>query len=519
MAANTYRRDVNIEWEPVSDANYYELELKPLLQDERNYNFRTKSAQWKGKLKVGNYQMRARTFDRRGVPGEWSEFSDFDVLLDSTKIISPFSGQAITVTKSGETKADVTFEWEKVEGAESYRIQVSGQHSGFAIDEVVSGINLERTLPVAEKYSWRVTGLGENALKSEPNQEYQFSIHGPKIEKIRFLAPESQFVREIKLENPVSAGYLELVISRWNPDLLKWESVKSSKLETEESIPFDANWVGGKYRVVGTSHGRLRPSSEQAIIEFEVHDGDRSKSSEFNHEIRQSIDRASGWYGTAGYHISQLEYSSKNYDHALPAQTTYSTLSGVSRLGLGYFSDKSNYGFLGLVESSATNTNQGYVTTNSSELSLVWRKRPTELSDLRLHFGAFYREYLVSESDGLTQTVLSFSTASVLGAHLGAEYWYSLTPKYGFQINFRLYEALAKISTPNGQSIEPTLATQLGMLISYKFSRNFSCLLGIASRGDSVRYRSVSSDPRFTNAVNSVDIKGVFLNIDTVYDF
>jgi hypothetical protein len=518
-AAETYRREVSFEWDPVAEAVSYEIELIPKSKTGRTYHFKTKAAQWAGKLKVGHYQMRARTLDRRGVPGEWGEAAPFDVLLDPTRLISPTPNFTLEVKESAASETDVHFKWAPVGGAQAYRLKVNGKNGDFKIDEILESTEIHRKLPTAEYFSWSVSAIGSDEIPSEENKEIGFLVQGPKLAKPEITKPQNPFVRELNWQKDINSEAIDLEISRWDPVSQKWELISESKDIKVESFPFDAKWPGGKYKAVIVANGRLRPSSEPESLEFDVFNGDRSATSEFNHEIRQSIDRSSGWYGVASYFVTQVQYTSENYDHTLPAQTTYNALSGTTRAGLGYFQEGSRWGFLGLVDFSSVNTSQGNRNSFSSEVSAVFRMDVTDLSQLRLQGGVFLKEYLVTESDGLTQTVVSYDKAGVVGPHLGLEYWYSLTPAFGFQANIHLYEGLLKTSTPNGQSLEPSLSTQIGILGSYRFNRKLTGLMGVAQREDKVRYSSSGVDPRSFGQVNQVVIKGTFLNLFAEYNF
>ncbi len=86
--AAPYRRLVNFEWEAIEGAKNYEIELKQNKEDAQDgkskvFTFKVKDAAWNGRLTPGKYVMRLRTRDYRGVPGEWSPPSDFNVGLDT----------------------------------------------------------------------------------------------------------------------------------------------------------------------------------------------------------------------------------------------------------------------------------------------------------------------------------------------------------------------------------------------------------------------------------------------------
>ncbi|MNL66058.1 hypothetical protein D3C87_1904710 [compost metagenome] len=78
-----------------------------------------------------------------------------------------------------------------------------------------------------------------------------------------------------------------------------------------------------------------------------------------------------------------------------------------------------------------------------------------------------------------------------------------------------------KISTPNGQDIDPTLSTQFGIMGSYRFTPNFTGLVGYALREDRVAYKAISSTDTFAEEgdVNQSTIIGHYLNFFAEWAF
>src|SRR5437868_4889588 len=72
------QRSVELEIEAVDGASSYEIELISM-QNKKVLNFKMKTPLWKAKVKPGLYEMRLRSYDSRGVPGEWSENEKFAV--------------------------------------------------------------------------------------------------------------------------------------------------------------------------------------------------------------------------------------------------------------------------------------------------------------------------------------------------------------------------------------------------------------------------------------------------------
>lgn len=519
VAAQTepYRRLVNFEWEPIEGATKYDIEIRQLKQDGKTFAFKVADAAWNGRLTPGGYEMKLRALDYRGVPGDWSEPSRFDVQLESARLISP-APKSIVKGNSGEET--VEFKWAPVGGAKSYVVEVSDDDGAFKKSDVVTGTSWKTGLPVAKSYTWKVLGQASEEIKSEAISLAQFDVYGARVEKPSIEKPENEFVRDVKWNKPDNADSFDLAVSRVNPATKKWEKVYAASGVKDETLPFDPKWEGGTYRIDLRAKGDKRVSSEVASQQFKVRKGDRSPAAEFTHEVRKSIDRVNGWYGIASYLITMINYSSSDYDTPSGVGVSYSAVGGTGRLGAGYFKDDNPWGFLGILDMSGFINNENKnLTYSSMELSAVWRSASTaqDRGEIRVPMGLYYKEHQVAIGAFNTVTntgsVTSYENAAVLGPHAGVEYWYSISPKLGFQANAHLYMSLIKMKTPNGGAIEPTMSTQLGILGSYRFSRRFTGLMGYAMREDQLKYKSTGG------GTNEAVLKGNYLNFFAEYAF
>lgn len=514
-AAESLRRKVQFGWEPVDEAHGYELEFKATKKNEKTYQFKTKKAEWKGILPIGFYEMKVRALDDRGVPGDWSEPSLFEVPLEPVRYVSP--GEKKQLKSSSQGKTEVEFRWESVKGAKNYEIEIFSEDEKVKETKKVSALNWSVDLPVAHTYSWKVTAISADGLKSDPVKTQTFDLVGGKIDKPEITKPENEFVREVKWSKPDNAVTYDVALDRYNQKTKKWEPFQASKEVKEPMLPIDPTVPGGSYRVRVSAKGERRQPSDASAISFKIREGDRSPAAEYTHEIRKSIDRLNGFYGIASYLITMVDYKSTSFDGPQGTATSFKALGGTGRLGLGYLSDKSSWGFLGIIDMSGmTNQQQKTVTFAASEVSALWRAAPGELSELRVHMGLAYKEIPIAVTNISTLEVVSYSKASYLAPHLGAEYWYSLTPKLGLQFNAHLYQGLLSVQSANGQAVKPSLSSQFGVLGSYRLTRRITGLMGYARREDKVEYESSGS---FSGVTNSASISGDYLNLFLEYGF
>ncbi|MGZ3795353.1 MAG: fibronectin type III domain-containing protein [Pseudobdellovibrionaceae bacterium] len=488
--AETYRREVSFEWEEIPGAKSYDIEIRAASKDSRDkpMSFRTKDATWSGKLVPGKYLMSLRSRDLRGVPGDWSPSSEFIVNLDPVKIKFP---QAQALIKANDER-DVLqkFEWDPVSGADEYRFDLSSEDGKTQITETLKEPRYSVKIPVAQNYTWNVTGLG-HSVQSDSTTASNFSIIGRKITPPTIAPPETEFVREVRWSRPNTVEKYDLTLKRLNPQTKKWEKVLTQENVQGESFNFAPEYVGGTYNLQVQAKGHLREDSEVSKITFKVVNGNRSPAAEYTALVRKSIDRLTGWYGIASYFITQINYYGETPETG--GLTTTTALGGTGRLGAGFFSSNNKWGFVGIVDMSGFIISGANHTYSSLELSGISRHIIGELGEARLIGGLYYKElpqlFGVPSLTG-TNSQVTFFQSSVMGPHMGAEYWHSLSPKLGFQINTHLYYSLLTMKSPNGNNVEPRLSYQIGLLGSYRLNNRFTGLMGLTHRMDQVAYKA-----------------------------
>lgn len=523
VRADSYRRSVSFEWDAIEDAGSYEVELKLLKtasNKEKIFNFKVKEAVWTGKLSPAKYLMRLRARDGRGVPGDWSEPSDFNVGLENVVVKFPKSQEKLR-TKNSETAA-VPFEWAPVGGSAGYHFEVTSADGKFKLDQEIKDTKFSAKLPVAQKYTWKVSAFSGEGMQSEAVTTADFSLLGANLPVAKIEKPESGFVRELKWEATPNAENYDVYVLRLNRQTKKWEKFKTYENVKDTTVPFEQDWQGGKYQVLVRAKGNLRAPAPLAKQTFDVVSGNRSPASEYTALVRKSIDRVTGWYAIASYLITQIEYHSSVRD--FNSKIDYNTIGGTGRLGAGWLSPDSPWGFVGIVDMSGFSLEGKTNTFASAEMNSIYRMALSDRADLRLQSGVFYKEIpaTIRQKNNSGTIILSEDSAiKAAGPHLGAEYWYSLTPKIGFQLNAHIYMSMVKMSTPNGQDLTPSMSNQIGVLGSYRFSPTLTGLAGYARREEKLSYKknpgavfqSTSSED------NTTDISGNYLNFFAEWSF
>jgi len=522
-SAQIYRREVSFEWEDVPDAKSYEVQIRPVTKDGpgKLMSFKTKEAVWSGKLVPGKYTMSLRSRDFRGVPGEWSEPSEFAVNLDPVKIKSPSEKAQIKADDPDEITQK--FEWLPVNGANEYQFELSSGDGKTKISETVKDTSFKAKIPVAMTYTWKVTGFGYNSMQSENVTTTSFSVIGKKIPKPKIASPESEFVRELTWSRPPTVENYDVDLNRYNPQSKKFEKILSQENVTAETFSFGPELPGGTYSLAVKAKGSLRETSDTSRITFKVINGDRSPSAEYTALVRKSIDRLSGWYGIASYLVTQINYYGETPETG--GRTTTNVMGGTGRLGAGYFTKDERWGFLGIVDLSGfviSGTNRTY---SSIELSGMSRHVLGVRGEGRLSAGLYYKEFPqlfgTPSATTTTKALVNFFQSASMGPHFGGEYWHSLTPKIGFQVNSHIYYSLLTMKSPNGNPVEPRISYQLGLMGSYRVNNRFTGLMGLTLRMDQIAYKAKKTGAagEGTGDFDESRITGQYLSFYAEYGF
>lgn len=520
MADSSYRRLVNFEWEPIEGATSYDIEITQvsgaLNEKDNKFNFKLKTAEWNGKLTPGKYKMILRARDYRGVPGDWSEPSEFFVGLDPVKINTPTHQSKITAKDNKEQS--VSFAWQPVGGASDYQITVLDSQDREIFKERTSKTTFKYDLEVAKSYQFKVSAIATNGIESDGVSIAQFELWGPKLDAPEIQKPDSAFVRELSWKNQDFTSLNEVALFKLNPENKKWEKIQSVPDHTSTQLPFPSEWAGGKYQIWVRAKSPLRANSEFSKMSFDVINGNRSPAAEYTALVRKSIERMSGWYGIASYLVTQIQYKGVNPENA--SSVAYQALGGTGRIGAGWYLPESPWGFLGIIDMSGFTINNKTNTFASAEGNAVYKMSMGDRGEMRFQFGGYYKELPETIGDPFTST--SYSTKiKTIGPHIGGEYWYSLSPKFGIQANAHGYLSLIKVDTPNGQPIETTFSTQFGIMGSYRFSERLTGLVGYARREDKMSYKAKVDSNNFAvdGDINTATVVGDYLNFFAEYNF
>ena len=517
-AEGKVRRNFEVEWEAIEGASLYEVKLARKDEpDKKPTIIKTKDNHWSATIKPGNYAMQIRTFDDRGVPGDWSPATELQVKLPSVVQLDPTSG--LVINSSDDNNEEVKFKWEAVPGAEEYQVNVrTTSGSGWQKEKQLSGTSWEVKVPVGEALSWNVTAVdGKGEIGDVNALPVQFEVKGPALAKPQIKKPLNKYVRELQwAESPKAKGY-SYEITYQNPRTRKWDMVESKAQYSANKLAWDISRPSGRYKLKVQAFAERRAPSKKIQLEFETRGGFKDLPSLEMGMLRDSIVRPTSYYAIGSYLLTSIKYQSVSYDEN--QASNFSAVGGTGRIGLGYQEAESQWGGFGIVDLSGFEVGGQRFTFASAEAHLTHKLEFGQGGLLLVGTGLFAKELPVvrgNKDDGFT----GLGKVKALGPHLGFTYWVPLSERYGVQFNGRIYESLFG-SGYNGAKTNFSTSYQYGLLGSYRVAPSWMGYAGYAFRKDAASYGTVTGGASFAKdgQINSVDIEGHYVNLLLEFSF
>lgn len=150
-------RWIDMEWEEVPGAKGYEVELFQEVKGSKltRGKFKLDESRWSHAVSPGQYSLRIRSLDPRGVPGEWSDYVPLKVRLENPQLLLPVPGAKLD-------KPEVQFEWSEITGAKSYQLVILNPTGGLLLNTTLQENKYSFPLRSLGKYDWMVFALEEN---------------------------------------------------------------------------------------------------------------------------------------------------------------------------------------------------------------------------------------------------------------------------------------------------------------------------------------------------------------------
>ena len=516
-AAERVRRNVVIEWEKIDGATAYEVQV--VRKDDakkKPLKFKTKEPKWSATIKPGLYDMQIRSYDDRGVPGDWSPASELTVKLPAIIPLRPSANEVVNA--SAEKSEDVTFKWEPVPGASKYRIHAQSANASWITDKDVETNSAALDVPAGEFINWTVTAIDEkDELGDAWDAPQSFELRGPPLAKPTIEKPISSYLKEMKWKQPDYASTYTYTLKYQNPKTRKWEQIESKPDHPDNVLKLDTKRPTGRYRLSVQAQAERRKPSPTTQLDFDMRGGYEDEKAVENAILRESITKPTKFYAITSYMISKIDYSQKDVDSN--ASTHFKAIGGTGRVGIGYQDPDSKWGGFGIADYSGFLIGGRSFKFASFEAH-VTRKLEFGQGGLLLFGTGFYSKELPVVKGSPVDGFEGVGKTRTLGPHAGFTYWTPISARFGVQANARAYYSFMG-GGPSGEKARSSLSYQYGVLGSYRLNKAWMGYIGYAYRIDDAQWAAKGGTTSFAEPgqVNQVTIKGHYLNLILDFSF
>ncbi|MEY4616617.1 MAG: hypothetical protein RJB66_1577 [Pseudomonadota bacterium] len=509
-------RKVVLDWEPISGAASYDLEVglpesQKYLKNERMIS----KNRWEGILSPGQYWMRIRARDDRGVPGDWSERMDIVIRLAKVEVLRPFHE---TIINTVTDKLEVFFSWKPVSGAKSYLFHLEDEEGRLILNKDLPSTSLRVEVSGMAGYRWSVQAVDEKGDSGDKDSQMLFfSIEGPGLEPPVIIKPETIYIREIEYIKTKGTKSVEVQFERYDPKKNEWVSMPVWN-EQGEKIKFPETWKGGRYKLNLRSLAKYQSASTPAVLMFDVFDGKRTAEREDISLIQKAIDRSEDWFSRFSYVVTKLHYEGVNYE--TDVKPRFEAFTGTASGQASKYLADQPFGFnfgagIGGILLAGKNT-----LLTSAETSVLYRQPFGEVNQLRLSLGYQFKEIpqavaVTSESTG--EKSLAISKIRFAGPKIGLEYWRGIDRKLGLQLHAGLTE-LGQGTTAAGVKLTSGKSVSVGALASYRFTKEMTWLGGYTFTSDDVRSPGYNS-ATLKSGFNQTQLTAHYLHFMVEYDY
>lgn len=490
--ANKIKRSVRIEWQKIEQAQNYEVEITDALEKKMTQKI-VQENQLQFELSPGEYKFRLRGIDRRGVLGPWSPFEPLSVRVGAVKLLQPPNNWEHV--NDNDYSMKINFKWSAASGADKYFFQLRTLNNNLVIEQQLKETEFSFDLPVGESYLWSVASLS-GTQKSEKN-ERSFTILAKNYAKPKIFQPKNKFVRQLEWQLDPSADSVDFVILYLEPDKQIWITRHQEFDFSAKTFLFPLSWQGGNYRIELLAKKNQKPISEKSILEFDVLKGDRSIAAENKAIVAELFQRQKVRGYFVNYILSDISYQSKS--PSLNSINSFNALTGTLSAGAeALFNQK--YGARALLSLGGMLINNENFVLKKGELSALYRKQATDISDIRLFSGLFYNEF-PEVHISLSSITNQIQISSVYGINIGFEYWRSLFGYYGIKLMSHYNLGIAGKSNLDGQfksSDEFTMCVSG----SYRLSSSDIYSIGYKYKAENYLLKENTSDQNKTIKLN-----------------
>lgn len=484
-------RWIDLEWEIIEEANGYEVQIYTYDKEEIVAKKKTFESKWSTQLYPGKYKFKLRALDRRGVPGEWSEWTFIDVTLPNPVLISPYTDQ--TIQAIGLENEPVSFNWNEVIGAKKYFFEIWSDDKKFYHKEILDSLNLELELETARAYKWTVTSMiDDDEPKSHLSDGKPFFLKGGKIDHPK-----------VKIENK-NGFYISwdktYLADQYEIYLFEKATNKKFKLIYQDSAYkklIYTNSKPGTYRFAIRSIAKGRKSSSYAFIEYEL------SSNELDVRLNRVQIDVNVRSDNPLFYAYGLETMSFNYSGIIAENDTEvaSTLSGYRIFLEGSYQDFYSYyrHRVGINTHLLKNIDKSVILSEifyQIGRKLQFREIPYEFST-----GVFVKEDLFVngnrfENDVDYEPIITGGLISRIGS------WYKLTRNWEIGAEIKLFIHTFALKTPSDKKINTTLSNNTKFFMNYQAKDNLSYSMFYGMYLNQIEFEALPGDPNDPNSTS-----------------
>lgn len=190
LAYGEFEKTISMSWQKIKDAKAYEIEVSqknPKGVYEPVHKEVTKDNSYSHKFPPGEYRLRMRASDARGVFGDWGDPSPFSIPYPKIELIYPPEGEIVEVPTN--KPYPIGFQWTAEKKVKGYILQIKDAATNEVKTYKSKDSQIKIPLRPGRDYGYRVSYLGvpENQLEDFPFTAFRVDIvklDTPKIIKV-----------------------------------------------------------------------------------------------------------------------------------------------------------------------------------------------------------------------------------------------------------------------------------------------------------------------------------------------
>jgi hypothetical protein len=265
-SSDAMERELEIDLDPVENAKKYEVRVTPLSdQTAQPTIYQLPTTHFVQRLKLGQWLLEGRSFDKRGVAGRWNKLGEVNLGFKAPTLQQPKPNE--TFMTSPQKQIPITIQWQSFSPIATYRVEVFSENSAksiFAKD--VKGDKMRLGLAQGH-YKVRLKSLPPKGIDldgKDPDQ-VTFNISAGKLATPVILPIRMKAPRSVNWQKTPYAMNYRITFTKIQSDgstEAKGSIAEAVIAADTTSVAIPSNLEAGSYRaeVVATASG-FEPSN------------------------------------------------------------------------------------------------------------------------------------------------------------------------------------------------------------------------------------------------------------------